>query len=158
MKVDIICPLYNAEKYIYNLHQSILMQKNVEINNIVYILTDSKDNSEKILIDNGINYNKIIKNEFSHSLTREKFAMQSKSDIICFITQDIVIENDNWLEELVKPIINGEAEATYSRQLTKYNNIEKYTREYNYPDKSIIKSKADIETLGQRCICKIKWL
>ena len=51
-------------------------------------------------------------------------------------------------EKLVKPIINEEADATYSRQLTKYNNIEKYTRENNYPNKSKIKSKKDIKKLG----------
>ena len=38
MKIDIICPLYNAEKDIERLHRGILKQKNVEINNIKYIL------------------------------------------------------------------------------------------------------------------------
>ena len=74
--------------------------------------------------------------------------MESNADIICFISQDIVIESDNWLEKLIQPIIEGKVEATYSRQLTKFNNIEKYIREYNYPDESKIKSKNDIEKLG----------
>ena len=147
MKIDIICPLYNAEKYIENLHKSLLMQS-TKINNISYILTESKDNTEKYLKDNKLNYKKIKLSEFSHSLTREQAAFSSKADIIVFITQDVEIRNDDWLEKLVKPIIEKEAHATYSRQLTKYNNIEKYTRESNYPDKSQIKSKKDIKTLG----------
>ena len=148
MKVDIICPLYEAENYIVNLNNSLLKQENVNINKIQYVLTKSKDNSEKILKENKLNYILIDKKEFSHSLTREKESMKSKSDIIVFISQDVVIENTDYLYNLVNPIINGEADACYSRQLTKFDNIEKYTRESNYPDKSIIKTKDDIEKLG----------
>lgn len=148
MKVDIICPLYEAESYIANLNNSLLKQEDVNINNIQYVLTKSKDNSEKILKKNKLNYITIDKKDFSHSLTREKEALKSKADIIVFISQDILIENTNYLFNLVNPIINGEADACYSRQLTKFNNIEKYTRESNYPDESKIKTKNDIEELG----------
>ena len=148
MNIDIICPLYNASEYIESLHESLLQQKNVKINKIKYILTESNDNSEEILKDNKYEYKQISKKEFSHSLVRENAAKESKADIICFISQDIVIEREDWLEKLVKPIIDGEADACYSRQLTKYNNIEKYTRENNYPDKSFVKSKEDISKLG----------
>lgn len=148
MKVDIICPLYEAEQYIEKLHESLLKQKNVKINKIQYLLTRSSDRTEEILKNNNLNYELIEKKDFSHSLVRESMAMKSKADIICFITQDIVIENEDWLEKLVKPIIDGEAAATYSRQLTKYNNLEKYTRESNYPDQSLLKSKEDISKLG----------
>ena len=148
MNIDIICPLYNAEKFIEPLHNSLLKQKNVKINQIKYVLTESKDKTESILKKNKLNYEKIKKEEFSHSLTRENAAKKSKADIVVFITQDIIIENDDWLEKLTMPIINKEADACYSRQLTKFDNIEKYTREGNYPDKSIIKTKNDIKKLG----------
>ena len=49
MKIDIICPLYNAENYIENLHKSLTKQKNVKINKIQYILTEGKDKSEELL-------------------------------------------------------------------------------------------------------------
>lgn len=148
MNIDIICPLYNAEEYIYNLNQSLLKQKNVNINKIKYVLTKCNDDSEKILKSNKLNYTLINKLDFSHSLTRETEAKKSKTDIIVFITQDIVIESDFWLYNLVKPIIAGEVEATYSRQITKYDNIEKYTREFNYPENSFIKSNEDIVKMG----------
>lgn len=148
MNIDIICPLYNAEEYIYNLNRSLLKQKNVNINKIKYVLTKCNDDSEKILKSNKLNYTLINKLDFSHSLTRETEAKKSKADIIVFITQDIVIESDFWLYNLVKPIIAGEVEATYSRQITKYDNIEKYTREFNYPGNSFIKSNEDIVKMG----------
>ena len=56
--------------------------------------------------------------------------------------------DDNWLYNLVVPIVNGEVVASYSRQISKYNNIEKYTREKNYPEVSSIVSKDDVEKLG----------
>lgn len=148
MNIDIICPLYNAEKDIENLHKSLLKQKNVEINKIRYVLTEGKDNTEKILKDLNINYKKIKKEEFSHSLTREKEAFESDADIIVFITQDVKIMRDDWLYYLTKDIIDGQVDACYSRQLCDNNTIEKYTRECNYPENSRIVSKEDIEKLG----------
>ena len=76
--------------------------------------------------------------------------MVSTADIIVFITQDIDIRNEDWLEKLIEPIINKEAEACFSRQLTKYDNIEKYTREKNYPAESYINTKEDIIQKGLR--------
>lgn len=151
LTIDIICPLYNAESYLVNLHQSLLKQENVSLNKIHYILTKSNDDSEKILKSfnkKDCDYEIIQKNEFSHSLVREKAGFKSNADIIVFVTQDIKIKTVDWLEKLVKPILNNEAQATYSRQISKYNTIEKYTREKNYPENSKIKSKQDIEQLG----------
>ena len=146
--VDIICPLYNAANYIGGLHNSLLKQKNIKTNKFRYILTESSDNTEEFLIKNNINYKKIKKEDFSHSLTREKEALESDAEILVFITQDVVIEDEYWIYKLIKDIDDKNIVATYSRQLTKYNNLEKYTREANYPDKDIIKSKEDIKKYG----------
>lgn len=148
MTIEIICPLYKAEKYIEKLHKSLIMQEKVNISNIKYIVTKSNDNTTKILDDLNINYEEILPSEFSHSLTREKAAKESKADIIVFITQDIVIKDKLWLYFLTKDIQEGSCEATYSRQIAKDNGIEKYTRERNYPEQSRIFTKKDVENLG----------
>lgn len=148
MKVDIICPLYNAENYIKNLHKSFEIQKNVDINKVIYIITKGKDDTlEKVKQLNCL-YKVIEPEEFSHSLTREKAAFESDADIIVFVTQDIIIKRDDWLENLIKPIQNMEVEACYSRQICTNNSIEKYTRECNYSSESRIVSKDDIKDLG----------
>ena len=49
MKIDIICPLYNAEDYILKLDESIKKQKKVTIKNIFYLMTESEDHTEEIL-------------------------------------------------------------------------------------------------------------
>ena len=148
MNIDIICPLYNAEKHLLNLHNSLLMQKDVDINSINYALTRSSDNTQKILDDNQLNYTIFEKEEFSHSYTREVMAKKSNADIIVFISQDIVIKRVDWLKKLTEDICNNKCDASYSRQLASKNNIEKYTREKNYGDKSFIKTKEDIPVLG----------
>ena len=128
MTVDIICPLYNAKKYIKNLQKSLEMQKDVEILNIRYIVTNTKDGIEDEL---------------------KKLKCKSKADLVVFITQDVKIEKDNWLYELIKPIEENEADATYSRQICKdKTSIEYYTRQKNYPDVSKLKTKNDIKDLG----------
>lgn len=154
MTIDIICPLYKAENYIENLQKSFDFQKNVNIENIRYILTKSNDDTQKKLKliqkqNSKCLYTIINSQDFSHSLTRETEAFKSKADIIVFVTQDVIIKKDNWLYNLVRPIINNEAVACYSRQIcTNNNSIEKYTREANYPQKSKIVSKDDIKKLG----------
>lgn len=150
MKVDIICPLFNAEHYILNLIDSIKKQKNVDINQIKFVLTESEDKSEEILKTNNIDYKKISKEEFSHSKVREVEALESEVDVVVFITQDIEIVRDDWLFNLVKPIFDGEADACFSRQLPKFKNIEKYTREKNYPAQSYVNSKDNLEEKGLR--------
>lgn len=148
MTVDIICPIYKGKKYIENLQKNIEKQENVDIQNIRYILTESGDNSEEILKKLKCRYKVIKPNEFSHSLTRENEAFESKADILVFITQDIVIQRRDWLYNLIKPIQDGESEASFSRQLCDNNSIEKYTRESNYPNESYFSSKDDISQKG----------
>lgn len=155
MTIDIICPLYNAEKYVVDLVKSIEKQNLYDkIQNIRFIITKGKDRTEKLVEEISGNNKKIIYRQiepsyFSHSLTREEEAKNSIADILVYITQDVIIEKGNWLEELVKPIINDEVQATYSRQLCNdKKSIEYYTRQKNYPNKSIIKTKVDIEKIG----------
>ena len=112
MNIDIICPLYYAEKYIENLDANIKKQKNVDINSIRYVLTKSEDKTEEILKHIQAVYKVIEPQEFSHSLTREKEAFESEADILVFITQDIIIKDDMWLYYLVKDIENRKCDAS----------------------------------------------
>ncbi|WP_252237137.1 glycosyltransferase [Clostridium sp. ZBS17] len=150
MKISIICPLYNAENYIYNLNNNILTQgvDSEQELEILYILTKSNDNSENILKELNCKYWVIEIKDFSHSKTREMMVSFASGDIIVFISQDVKMKNKLWLKNLVTPIINEECEASFSRQICENNNIEKYTREKNYPEESRIVSKKDIGKYG----------
>ena len=151
MNITIICPLYNGSGYLLKLHNKLLEQaisKEYTVS-IKYVLTESKDNTQEILKELKADYKLIQAKEFSHSQTREKMAMSLvNNDIVVFISQDIKIKNNIWLRNLVMPIINEECDATFSRQLSENETIEKYIREKNYPDKSRVVSKSDINKLG----------
>ena len=149
MKISVICPLYNAENYIEDLYFSIKKQKDVCIEEIKFILTESSDNTEDKLKNLQCNYKKISKQEFSHSLVREKAAFEAKGEILVFITQDIKIVDEYWLYHLTKDIITGKCEAAFSRQIGyEEHKVERYTREINYPAEKRIVSKDDIDRLG----------
>ncbi|MBN1072370.1 glycosyltransferase [Clostridium botulinum] len=150
MKISVICPLYNAENYIYNLNNNILTQEldSEQELEILYVLTRSIDKSEDILKKLNCNYCVVEPKKFSHSLTRESMANKVSGDIIVFISQDVKMKNKLWLRNLVTPIIIGECEASFSRQICENNSIEKYTREKNYPEESRVVSKKDIEKYG----------
>lgn len=147
MIISIICPIYNGQSYIENLHNNILNQhlESGQSLQILYALTRSSDKSEEMLKSLNCHYTLIEPKDFSHSTTREMMAKKAQGEIIVFISQDIKIKNNMWLKNLITPIINGECEASFSRQIGEDNNIEKYTREKNYPSESRIVSKKDIE-------------
>ena len=149
MKISIICPLYNAEDYIEDLYFNIKKQKDVCIEEIKFILTESNDNTEAKLKNLQCNYKKISKQEFSHSLVRENAAFEANGEILVFITQDIKIVDEYWLHNLTKDIVDGKCEAAFSRQIGyDEHKVERYTREINYPDEKRIVSKDDIDRLG----------
>lgn len=149
MKISIICPLYNAEDYIEDLYFNIKKQKDVYIEEIKFILTESNDNTEAKLKKLQCNYKKILKQEFSHSLVRENAAFEAKGEILVFITQDIKIVDEYWLYHLTKDIIDSKCEAAFSRQIGyEEHKVERYTREINYPAEKRIVSKEDIDRLG----------
>ncbi|WP_300348344.1 glycosyltransferase [Clostridium sp.] len=150
MKVSIICPLYNAENYIVDLHKKLLEQEKIDGVDIEisYVLTRCKDRTEEILKEMNLEYTLIEPKDFSHSKTREMMAFKSTGDIIVFISQDVMMKNNLWLKNLVAPILNGECEASFSRQLCTNNTIEKYIREKNYPAESRVVSKNDIDKYG----------
>uniref|UniRef100_UPI00345519F4 glycosyltransferase n=1 Tax=Clostridium sp. TaxID=1506 RepID=UPI00345519F4 len=151
MDITVICPLYKAGKYINSLHKSLLMQKKVDLKEVKYILTDTKDGLEKTIETLERAYLEIVTSrEFSHSLVREKSAYETGSTVIVFITQDIIIEDEEWLYKFTKPIFENKCEAAFSRQICDNNSIERYTRIKNYPQESRIVTLKDTDKLGVR--------
>lgn len=115
---------------------------------VTYLLTESEDDSKGILDGLNAKYIEISRDEFSHSLTREKAAHMAKGDIIVFISQDIKLLDDKWLYNLVCDIIDKKCEAAFSKQICDNKTIERYTRQKNYGNESRIVSKEDVKRFG----------
>ncbi|MFA9375960.1 MAG: glycosyltransferase family 2 protein [Lachnotalea sp.] len=148
--VDIIIPTYRPDEKFENLID-LLEQQSYPINHIIVINTEQKLFSSK----NIDNYNNIIvehirEKDFDHGGTRDSAALKSDADIIVFMTQDAIPDNEYLIENLIKGFESNDIGATYARQLPRENcgEIERFTRSFNYPNKSSVKSQTDINTLG----------
>lgn len=147
LAVDVFCPLYNAKDYIERLINGIKIQKGVQINKIVFGVTESTDGTlDLVKTHEQVDYFVVKKKEFSHSLVREKGMSLCVSPVVIFLSQDVIIENENAFYELSK-VIDDKTVYAYGRQLVKKKTVEYYTRKYNYPDKSSTVTKDDIERL-----------
>ena len=146
--ICIFIPLYNGKKYIPLIEQEIKSQQtdNVKLSH-KYLLTDTNDGSEEELKKIGAEFEKIKPSEFSHSLTREKAIMRCDTDIAIMMTQDCRMVNTDCVLKL-SSCINDEIKFAYLRQVNSNRTIEKYTREINYPPKTIIKDKNSIPLMG----------
>lgn len=91
------------------------------------------------------------KSEFDHGATRRKAAQLSDSEIMVFMTQDAMPADKKLITNLVRPIIENENTGTsYARQLPASNCrfLEKYTRSFNYPAVSSLKTEKDVGKYG----------
>ena len=89
--------------------------------------------------------------EFDHGRTRNRATAYSNADIFVCMTQDAIPADDQLVERFVEVFkSNPEIGIAYGRQLPREdcNIIERYTRRFNYPEKSRIKSKVDLPQLG----------
>jgi len=74
----------------------------------------------------------------------------STADLVLCMTQDAMPADETLIEELVKPFDDSEVWAAYARQLPNEDcrEVEKYTRSFNYPEQSMVKTKEDLDRLG----------
>lgn len=152
IKIDIVCPIYNGYNYLQELYDSFYQQKDIMINKIVFPVTITTDDEmgkiRSFIKEKNIISFEVSKEEFSHSLTREKAIREyCDSDIVVMISQDIKLTNDMVFYNLVKDIANKTTVYNYARQICTNKTIEKYIRKKNYPEQSYIVSKEDIEKM-----------
>lgn len=166
LSVDIIIPTYRPDDQFYKLLGRLLKQtvKTIDkvdeaaeeyLNKIFIINTEEKyfdkDKFQKVCKGSKqIEVRHITRQEFDHGGTRNFAASLSTSDVIMFMTQDAMPEDYRLVKNLIKPLREENVVVAYARQLPneRAGEIERYTREFNYPANSIYKSKNDIETLG----------
>ena len=97
----------------------------------------------------------LTREEFDHGDTRNRGARFSRADYLLFMTDDAVPADEFLVERLVEAFSQegpgGESVImAYARQLPDQDCAlaERYTRSFNYPDKSRVKTKADLKELG----------
>ena len=89
--------------------------------------------------------------DFDHGGTRRRAAELSNADIMIFMTQDALPADRKVIGNLVCAVSeNPGAGAAYARQLPRADCrfLERYTRSFNYPSESCLKTEKDLATRG----------
>lgn len=91
----------------------------------------------------------IRREDFNHGATREYARRFLGTDIVVFLTQDVLPE-PGWLESLISPLLQGDAVVAYARQLPHHGAdvFESLPREFNYPPMSQRRTLDDSAKLG----------
>ena len=150
-KVDVIIPTYRPGKSFGELLRRLEKQE-YPINKIIVMNTEEayweKEWEEQCgLLE--VHHQK--KEDFDHGGTRHEAAALSQGEVLVFLTQDAMPADRKLIGELLKPFeADSRTGAVYARQLPAQdcNFLERYTRSFNYPEQSCVKTKADLDTRG----------
>ena len=151
MKIDVIIPTYKPgiefEKLIGRLqNQEYPIHKIIIINTRTDIFPKELDRSNY-----EIEITHIEPDQFDHGGTRNMGAGMSDADIVVYMTQDAIPVDEKLIGTFAKIFEeNPDIGIAYGRQLPREecNIIERHTRRFNYPEKSLIKTKEDLPRLG----------
>lgn len=152
---DVMIPTYKPDEELLKILES-LKEQTCKPDRIILINTEERyleelfkrtgyvPDKELVMIRN------IKKSEFDHGKTRAEAAGLSNGDIMIFMTQDAIPADRFFIENLIRPLKDERVAVSYARQLPKEGCSveERYTREFNYPDKSVLKGAADVDRLG----------
>ena len=151
VKTDVIIPAYRPGEEFEKLLERLSAQK-YPVNRIIVMNTEEKfwkkTWEEKYPL---VEVHHLTKEEFDHGATRRRGAELSDAEILVFMTQDALPADRKLIGSLVTAIQENEkVGAAYARQLPKSDCgfLEKYTRSFNYPSESCLKTEKDLATRG----------
>lgn len=154
-KVDIIIPAYKpGEKFLALIER--LEKQSVPVNRIIVMNTEEKYFDRLIYgtsfhkVYQNITVRHISKREFDHGKTRNQGVRLSDADYFIMMTDDAVPADEYMVERLLSQLHKERVAVAYARQLADENSgeVEKYTRNYNYPEESVVKTEKDLDRLG----------
>lgn len=154
-KVDVVIPTYKPGKKFSRLLK-MLQRQTWPVGKIIVMNTEKSFwNEHGFEGIKNLEVHHLTKEEFDHGETRNRGMRFSRADIVVFMTDDAVPADEHLIEELVKAFDQSgpEGEAVimaYARQLPDKDChlAERYTRSFNYPEESCVKTKADLEQMG----------
>lgn len=160
--VDVIIPVYRPGKEFRQLLKR-LSKQTWPLRKIILINT-GEEFWEPELVEgmDCVELSHVAREEFDHGGTRNLGASHSKADVMVFMTDDAMPKDRYLIERLVMALDGyglGEGSykgsrnriaMAYARQLARSGSglIESYTRTFNYPPESRVKTEEDLSELG----------
>ena len=153
--VDVIIPVYKPGRGFLTLLEKLQMQT-VPVNRIIIMNTEQKYYDELVqgtsLVPDGhtMIVEHLSKQEFDHGRTRNQGVHLSEADVFLMMTQDAVPADAFLVERLLSQLAGEKVAVAYARQLPGRDSgeVERYVRQFNYPEQSRIKNKEDLPELG----------
>lgn len=117
---------------------------------IIVIDSSSNDGTVELATSMGVETIVIPQSEFNHGTTREMGRKLLGTDIVCMLTQDAYLLDENALGHLVAPILEDKAKIAYARQIPHQKALffESFPRHYNYPSTSQLRCIEDSHKYG----------
>ena len=94
----------------------------------------------------------VEKKDFDHGGTRNLGFVFADTELVLCMTQDAVPRDRGLIRKLAKCFDDPKVAAAYGRQLARKHSSRReiFTRQFNYPDRSLVKSVDDLERSGIR--------
>lgn len=153
MNFGLIIPTLNAGEQFRTLLEQIAAQSLPTRKLIVD--SESTDDTIKLAKNFGVEVLTIPRKTFNHGATRqlalEHLLKNFSLDAAIFMTQDVLLHDDEALAQLVKIFAEDKSVGlSYGRQLPHVNatNEAKFLRAFNYPPESQLRSLDDKKTFG----------
>lgn len=154
-KLDVIIPVYRPGQEFLKLLQK-LHEQEYCINRIILMNTEQQFFDRLV---SGTSFYKqypkvcvyhVSKQEFDHGYTRHLGVQKSDASFFMMMTQDAMPVDAQLTAKLLAAVQQKGIAVAYARQLPNKacKELERYTRSFNYPDSSCIKTKEDISRLG----------
>ncbi len=154
-KVNVVIPTYKPdEKFLMLIDR--LEKQSIKPERIIVMNTEQKYYDRLIYGTHfqeehkNVEVYHISKREYDHGRTRHLGMKKAEAQFVLFMTQDAVPADEKVIEELLSAFKDKAVAVAYARQLPAKDCgvIESYTRQFNYPEQSRVKSEKDIEALG----------
>lgn len=153
--VDVIIPVYKPDRGFLTMIEK-LQAQTVPVSRIILMNTEQKY-LDRLLYGttlerehHNITVKHLSKREFDHGRTRNQGVKVSDADVFLMMTQDAMPADEYLVERLLESLRGEKVAAAYARQLPGRGSseAERFTRQFNYPAESCVKTKADLPTLG----------
>lgn len=149
--VSVVIPTLNAGRAIDRL-LTLIESQSVEPREILVVDSSSDDDTAaEVAKHPTVGLVTIDRSEFNHGSTRDRALRRTTGDFVCFLTQDALPASDDYLGNLLAPMLADDRIALVSgRQLPKPDarRFEQLVLGFNYPAKPSVRSKGDLPTYG----------
>ncbi|MCI8417974.1 MAG: glycosyltransferase [Lachnospiraceae bacterium] len=148
--IDVIIPVYKPDKKLERLLE-MLSKQTWPVQKIILMNTGEMTFPSRLLgIHPFTELYQVELEDFDHGGTRQRAAGYSQAGYLLYMTQDAVPADCHLVEQLAKCFLDARVKVAYARQVPRdgCRELERYTRSFNYPPQSRVKTREDLPELG----------